>query len=539
MTNTTITLDGVACSLPDGRSLFSDLSETFDHRHTGLAGRNGVGKSMLARILAGLHPPSQGRCLRSGTVLYLAQQTDWHHQPSVAALAGLQPALDALARIESGSTDAHDFELLADRWDLRQRLQARLERDGLGHLRAGTPGHALSGGEAMRVALAGALLSQASHLVLDEPTNHLDHGSRAALARQLQCWPRGLVVVSHDRQLLEGMERIVELSPQGLRSYGGGYAFYAGAKAREQALASEALDQRKRERLRETRQLRAQQERQDRRQARGRRQGQQANQARIVLDRQKERSESSAGRLRQQQAAVLQRLDERVRDAAQQAAQAAPVHMQGLPAVADAGQRVVALLEGVVLPFQKSVPAQAIDLSLRGGQRVAVTGPNGCGKTRLLDVLAGRSHPDAGTARRFVPCAYLDQRLSWLDTRRCVLELLREASPGMAEDVLRTRLAQLGLGPQQLALAGAQLSGGERLKAALACVLHAEPPARLLLLDEPCNHLDLPSLQALQDMLCSYAGTLVVVSHDEAFLQRIALTERLEHTPRGWVMRPA
>lgn len=539
MTNTFIALDGVSCVLPDGRTLFSDLSETFDQRRTGLVGRNGVGKSRLARILAGLDAPSQGRCLCAGQVLYLAQRTDWHDQPSVAALAGLQPALDALARIEGGSADVRDFELLADRWDLRQRLQAQLEIEGLGHLRADTPGHALSGGEAMRVALAGALLSQADHLVLDEPTNHLDTASRAALARQLQRWPSGLVVVSHDRQLLDGMERIVELSPSGLRSYGGGYRFYAEARELERTQAAELLEQRKLERRRETQQLHAQQERQDRRQARGRRQGQEANQARILLDRQKERSEGSAGRLHLQQAAQRERLDERVREAALQVEQAARVSLPGLPVAAGAGQRVVALLEDVVLPF--SDPGQAgvsLGLSLRGGQRLAVAGPNGCGKSRLLDVLAGRQQPVAGRVQRFVPWTYLDQRLSWLDAPRPVLELLREASPTLAEDRLRTRLAQLGLGPGQLALAGAQLSGGERLKAALACALQAEPPAQLLLLDEPCNHLDLPSLHALESMLRAYEGALVVVSHDEVFLERIALTDRLEWSCAGWQMRP-
>lgn len=537
MTNTSITLDRVSCVLPDGRSLFSDLSDTFDQRRTGLVGRNGVGKSRLARILAGLDAPSQGRCLRMGQVLYLAQRTDWHGEPSVAALAGLQPALDALARIEGGSTELRDFELLADRWDLRQRLQARLEQAGLGHLCAGTPGHALSGGEAMRVALAGALLSPADHLVLDEPTNHLDQASRAALARQLQGWPGGLIVVSHDRSLLEGMERIVELSSTGLRSYGGGHAFYAEAREQERAQAGEQLELRKLERRRETRQLRAQQERQERRQARGRRQGQEANQARILLDRQKERSETSAGRLRQQQAATRERLDERVREAALQVAQSAAIHLQGLPVAAGAGQRVVALLDDVVLPF--SDRARPLALTLRGGQRLAITGPNGCGKTRLLEVLAGRCQPRSGQAQRFVPLAYLDQRLSWLDAPRPVLELLRQASPALAEDALRTRLAQLGLGPQQLALPGARLSGGERLKAALACALQGDPPAQLLLLDEPCNHLDLPSLQALEAMLRAYAGALVVVSHDEAFLERIALTDRLEFSDDGWRLGPA
>lgn len=537
MTNTTITLDGVSCVLPDGSRLFSDLSETLDHRRTGLVGRNGVGKSRLARILAGLEAPSQGRCLRSGQVLYVAQRTDWHDQPSVAALAGLQPALDALARIEGGSCDARDFERLADRWDLRQRLQAQLELAGLGHLRADTPGHALSGGEAMRVALAGALLSGADHLVLDEPSNHLDRESRQALAAQLQRWPGGLVVVSHDRSLLQGMERIVELSPQGLRSYGGGYAFYAEAKAREMASAVQLLEQRKLERRRETQQLREQQERQQRREARGRRQGQEANQARILLDRQKERSEASAGRLRRQHADMREELDQRVREAARQIDLQAGIRMH-VPPPAGAPCDVVALLDDVLLPFSFSTGPR-LNLSLYGGQRLAVAGPNGCGKTRLLDVLSGRLAPQAGEVCRMQACAYLDQRLSLLQPGRTVMEQLQDACPGTPVDVLRTRLAWLGLAARQVEQPAGRLSGGEQLKAALACALHAEPPAPLLLLDEPCNHLDLPSLQALEAMLRGYAGTLVVVSHDEDFLQAIGLTDRLVWSPQGWRMESA
>lgn len=136
-------------------------------------------------------------------------------------------------------------------------------------------------------------------------------------------------------------------------------------------------------------------------------------------------------------------------------------------------------------------------------------------------------------------CAYLDQRLSLLQPGRTVMEQLQDACPGTPVDVLRTRLAWLGLAARQVEQPAGRLSGGEQLKAALACALHAEPPAPLLLLDEPCNHLDLPSLQALEAMLRGYAGTLVVVSHDEDFLQAIGLTDRLVWSPQGWRMEPA
>src|SRR5690606_20876618 len=151
-------------------------------------------------------------------------------------------------------------------------------------------------GESMRVALIGAQLSDADFLILDEPSNHLDRSSRLALSEWLQNWPRGLLVISHDRQLLRGMERIVELSSLGLRSYGGNYAFYAQARTQEQQRAIIALERARLDRRREENAMRKQRERQEKRQARGTREGKQANQAnqaKILLDRQKERSDQS------------------------------------------------------------------------------------------------------------------------------------------------------------------------------------------------------------------------------------------------------
>ncbi len=226
MTNTsTLTLDGVSFQLPDGSLLFSDLDETFDTRHTGLVGRNGVGKSLLARLLAGHLQPSSGSVRRQGRVRYLAQQLEPADYPTVADLAGVRPWLEALARIEAGSLDAADYECLGERWDIRQRLADALAAEGLGHLRADTPSERLSGGECMRVALLGAFLDDADFLILDEPSNPLDGPARALLRARLAAWDGGLLLVSHDRELLEGMQRIVELSTLGLRSYGGGYSF--------------------------------------------------------------------------------------------------------------------------------------------------------------------------------------------------------------------------------------------------------------------------------------------------------------------------
>lgn len=427
MTTPYLTLERVSYLLPDGSPLFSGLDETFDQRPTGLVGRNGAGKTVLARILAGQLPPSSGRCLRSGSVFYLAQQVSPPAGATVASLAGVQSALDALARI-------------------------------------------------------------------------------------------------------------VELSSLGLRGYGGNYSVYAASKAHERANALERLEHRKLERRREEQAMQAQRERQERRQARGQRHGKQANQARILLDRQKGRSEDSAGRLKQQHAVAHERLAQAVREAAAQVENDAAISLHALP-VAQAAQRRVAQLDAVTLPFV-AAPTRHVSLLLGGQQRVAVTGPNGCGKSTLLKVLAGQLAPLSGARTAAPESVYLDQRLAGLASERPVLEQLQAANPNLDEGALRTRLAHLGLDARKILAPSGSLSGGERLKAALACALYADPPPRLLLLDEPGNHLDLPSMLALESLLRGYAGALVVVSHDEAFLDNLALTDRLRATQQGWLLEP-
>lgn len=529
MTTLALTLDRVSYRLADGRALFSDLSFSFEPRLTALVGANGVGKSVLAQLLAGTLQPQQGRCGGGGRV-HLLRALSGTPGGTLGELAGVGPVLAALQRIGEGSVDPRDFARAEGHWDLPERLARHWREAGLpAHLQAHDAASRLSGGQAMQVALSGAWASAADWLLLDEPSNHLDDAQHRLLQDQLAQWRGGLLLITHDHRLLERVHTLVELEAGGLHRYSGGHAAFAQARAARHAAAKAGLDHARQADRQQRRQAQEQVQRLQQRQARGARAAREANQAPILQGLQAGRAEATAGRLRSVQA-------ERVAATAAQLRQAAAgvpsaPQLAALPPSLTQGPRQVAALRAVVLPHGLQAPLQ---LTLLRGQRLAVTGANGSGKSTLLRVLAGQLPPQAGTAQVNVPVALLDQQLLALPGEASVLQALQAAAPTTDAGVLRTHLALLGLDATRIQRAASTLSAGERLKGALACALHAEPAPGLLLLDEPGNGLDLAAREALEALLGQYRGTLVMTSHDPHLLQALGPSHRLHAGQAGW-----
>ena len=519
MTQQLLQLDQVSFNLPDGRVLFDHLDHTFSTGATGIVGANGCGKSLLGRLLTGEQPPTSGIVRREGQIYAVAQLLEPERYPSVAALAGVEPVLAALDRIAQGSIDDDDHALAVDQWDCAARLHAELEKIGLGHLNADSRTDTLSGGERQRVALLGAWLSRADWLILDEPSNHLDIEQQHKLAQQIDRWPNGLVLISHDRGLLEHVNEIVELSPLGLAAYGGDYSQYAAAREQEQQAFQSALQGERAQAKREQRERVVQMERQQRRNARGDRQARDGNQTKLITNAQKERSEISQGKLRLNQQVAREQQQQRIADAR---ARCAPQiqRMMLSPESMVANGKLILQLNDVVLPFGHAAP---INMTLTGPMRMAIMGANGSGKSTLLQVIAGQLPVPEGELIRSCQVGWLDQHAGLQYPERTAVQWLYESNPQLPEGEARTRLAQMGIDADRAMLKTSQLSGGERLKIALAAQLYAQRPPQLLLLDEPDNHLDLPSRIALEQMLDQYQGALIVVSHDSAFLQAIHL----------------
>ncbi|AOF01024.1 ABC transporter ATP-binding protein [Serratia surfactantfaciens] len=514
----------------DGETLFGPLDLAFDRQRCGLVGRNGVGKTQLLRLIAGLDQPGNGHVESHAALAYVAQQPEIGADTTLAQLLGYGEVFAALARLEQGRPLADDIDRLEGRWDLHDRLKNAFAAAGLPAFDPLRSAHSLSGGERMRAALCGALLGEADFLLLDEPTNHLDSAGRAWLYHQLDQWRGGLLIASHDRQLLARMERIVELTPGALRSYGGNYDDYRRQRDAQQQAARADLEHAREERRRTRARQQKEHDMSQRRSAQTLRVVDTLNIASFERVAYKSAAKESLGTLRKQHQDQRDSLDAAVREAYQRVEEEQPV-LLALPGSEVSANKQVLVLERLQLPF---VSAPPLDLRIDGPMRVALTGPNGCGKSTLLKTVLGQLTALSGHCHCPLSAAYLDQTLSQLDPSLSVMEHLGLQDSPLAEGALRTRLAQLQLGADRIALPLGSLSGGERLKAALACALWRRQPAQLLLLDEPTNHLDLASSLAIETALADFPGAMLVVSHDEDFLQALRPTHRLHLRADGW-----
>lgn len=520
------TFDSVAVRTPDGRTLFENLTLAFGPERTGLVGRNGVGKTSLVRLIGGEASPAEGTVARTGTIGVLRQTLEPPPGASVAALMGLEAPLQRLRRIADGQGEADD---LADAdWTLEDRLGAALADAGLTGLDPFRPAAALSGGQRTRAALAGLIAQAPDLVVLDEPTNNLDAEGRALVAKVLGSWRGGAVVVSHDRALLRRMDRIVELTGLGARVYGGNYDLYAERRAAEDAAAARELADAQRAVARVARETQVAAERKARRDAAGRRFAARGSEPKILLGGRAQRAENSGGR----QHDLAQRLKaEAQADLAEAEARverlrrlAFDLPSSGLPAA-----RTVLTFEDAAFAYAEGGAPVVKGLSFRlvGPERVALHGGNGAGKTTVIRLAAGELSPTAGLVRQGVRPALLDQQTAILRPGETLIQAYRRLNPRATANDAHAVLARFLFRNRDAEKRVDSLSGGERLRAALACVLAGEAPPQLLILDEPTNHLDLDSIGAVEAALRGYDGALLLASHDPDFLAAVGVTREV------------
>lgn len=507
-----VTLAELHFAWPDGSIAIRDLTATFNLGRTGLIGANGTGKTTLLRLIAGGLVPTSGSISRIGSIGYLPQHLALNTDASVAELLGAKDRIDALHAIESGDADPAHFEVIGDDWDIEARSRASLDRIGLAEVgldrRVGT----LSGGETVLTAIAGLQIAGDEVVLLDEPTNNLDRGARNQLYDAVASWRGALIVVSHDVALLNLMGETAELRTGSLTVFGGNYDAYQEHLAREQAAAEQALRTAEQQLKTEQRQRAEAQTKLARRQRYARTDFENKRKPKIIMNNRKQEAQVSAGKLRGQLDAKVEAAQEVLDHEAERVRRDSRIRIALPDPDVPAGRRLAEFHDG-----ERA-------FIIQGPERVALTGCNGIGKTRLLETLI---HP-AEERRIFVRLhtdriGYLPQRLDHLDDGASILETLRDGAPTVPPAEIRARAARFLFRGDVIHRRVGDLSGGERFRVALATLLLTDPPIQLLIMDEPTNNLDLHSMDELVDALDNYRGGLLVVSHDDVFLSRLGI----------------
>ncbi|GAA4898364.1 ABC-F family ATP-binding cassette domain-containing protein [Ferrimonas pelagia] len=507
--------------LADGRILFDNLQGTLGPGLTALIGRNGAGKSLLCQLLCDQQPPQSGQITRPEHLVYVPQQPPCP-EGSLADMLGLTPILQAQRRIENGEFDETDLARMEGNWDAVAQAQTALEQLNLPHTLA-AKASALSGGERVKLRLWQAFAQRPQVLILDEPGNHLDRAGRYWLRQRLSAFSGSVLLVSHDLSLLSQVERVWDLTEQGLAVYEGNYADYLQHKAVHSAAIVRALANADRAlKHHRAQQLRNEQKAQQRvRQGKAKR----GSHPKVLLDAMKDRATAACKGRRRQAEQTEQHLRQSRCALSQKQAKDVRLRLTLGPQTSELSSRraVVRQLDECQLPFGSQQPLQ---LTLHQGQRYRLLGANGSGKTTLFKVLLGQLAPAAGQVQGQAPIGYLDQHCQILSGQASALAHLARFDVGESEAQRRTQLAGIGLRRDDALRPVAKLSGGEKMKLAMLLLGQGTSPP-FLLLDEPDNHLDLEAKAVLIAALNNYPGGFLLISHDDGFADAVNIEQIL------------
>jgi len=422
--------------------------------------------------------------------------------------------------------------ILNDDWGLEDRIQKQLTAFGLNSIAYHGQLKMLSGGEITRLLLARAFLSDADFLVLDEPTNHLDTTARQQLYHAIQKWEGGMIVISHDRTLLNLMEEIVELTTFGATCYGGNYDAYENQKAIEKLAREKQLHDAKKLMQKTKSTIQSSREKHEQKQSYGRELKRSGSIDKMAAGSKKGRSERTQSKLLIMEERLMNQAESRLQSAREKMETDEVINVD-LPATTVANGKVMLDIEclGFSYPDARGRIVENFYLKAVGPERIALVGDNGSGKTTLIKLILQKLQPEFGKIYIGTShVSYLDQNAALLNPDLSILDNFLFLNPDANENDAYRCLAQFLFRNVSAHKLVNDLSGGEKLRALLACVLMSKQPPQLLILDEPTNHLDLHGIASVESALKNYQGAMIVISHDQRFLENIGVN-RIIHAP--------
>lgn len=489
-----VTASGVTFEYSNGHIIFQDLNFSITSKTSALVGPNGVGKTTLAKILVGELEPTSGSIIKRSSVTFFPQ------------------------RLTPQTISVDEFLTFDYEWsELGEKLLEGIDRSNLCTT--------LSGGEWMRVRLAKTLNDD--FLILDEPSNDLDREGRKVLIEFLKERSGGVLVISHDRELLGICEEIIELSNQGLTKYGGDFSDYEKAKGHERENLAQQLVSAKSQRQKAKADRHEQKLRQEKRNQRGAEQAARGGIPKILLGARKRKAEATTGKV---DSSTLEKTNSAVNAAYQAYSELKidPVMYTDLMGQELPAQKLIAEGRNFNIRFKDWLYWEDLNFSWRGNIRLALKGLNGSGKSTLLKAIMGYQFETRGELRvGDVSTLYIDQQCRILDDSKTVLENVVDSSL-LTESEVRNGLAKFLFTKDTVFQKVSSLSGGERLRAALAKGILSNEKPELLILDEPTNNLDLVNIQFLESLVKEFKGAVLAISHDEIFLQNSGIVDEFK-----------
>lgn len=524
--------------------IHTDKEILFSHIHLSinsgdkiaLTGNNGCGKSTLMRILAGDLSPSSGTVLRPEHLYYVPQHFGQYDRQTIAQALGISHKLSALHAILSGDAAEAHFNTLNDDWTVEERAQAALDSWGLGGIPLSRPMEGLSGGEKTRIFLAGMELHNPTAILLDEPTNHLDADGRERLYNLLRRTSATVLVISHDRTLLNLLPAICELSSQGLTYYSGNYDFYKEQKTLQQNALTQQLEE-KQKALRLARKVaREVEERKAKQNVRGEKNSIKKGIPRIMMGALKNNAENSSSRLSSIHTEKTEKLQTEMAGIKSLLSQTDKLKTDFNTSHLHTGKILITARnvnfhypDHTASPAEtphtetaaKSLWASPLTFQLRSGDRLSLKGKNGSGKTTLLKLIMGELHPTDGVMERAgFTSVYLDQEYSLVRNERSVLQQAEAFNHRhLPEHEVKTILNRYLFPRDVWNKPCGKLSGGEKMRLSFCCLMIADNTPDMFILDEPTNNLDIESIEIITATIRDYAGTVIAISHDREFLK--------------------
>lgn len=526
-----ILLQHISYIHPNKDLLFDNINLTVNNQQKiALIGPNGTGKSTLLKIIARELTPSSGYLKVESTPYYIPQIFGQYNHLTIAQALNIDQKLNALRDILNGNVTEDYLNLLADDWGIEERTQAALNEWQLDDLDWNQKMKTLSGGQKTKVFLAGISIHQPELILMDEPSNHLDTTGRQQLYEWLQSTSSTVVIVSHDRQLLNLLETVCELSKRGITVFGGNYDFYAEQKQIEIEALNQDIHSKEKTLRKAKEKERETLERQQKLDARGKKKQENSGVARIMMNTLRNNAENSTAKIKSVHSEKISGISEQLHELRTNLPDLDKMKF-GFDNSALHKGKILLTATNINFGYRvQSLWKENLNFQIKSGERIALKGLNGSGKTTLIRLILGDLQPCRGILQRAeIKSVYIDQDYSLIDRQLTVYQQAQKYNiMTLQEHEIKIRLNRFLFSKEKWDKSCSTLSGGESMRLMLCCLTIQSQAPDIIILDEPTNNLDLQNIGILTAAINEYQGTLIVVSHDERFLEEINIQQTLQ-----------